>query len=427
MVILLLAIIAKDTAQINDPYILRGFSQGLCLLVGGGWLLFNANTNLLKKYWPVLGYLAVSLLSGLFSPRMSYALIQTASLASVLLFSIAYFESQAKKPGDSVDLYFNTTIFLYGLVCALSLLMIKYNSSIVYSRIGNWSDPTAGIRFEGLFPISGMMAAASGLLVGFVIFRKGKWWWRWPILAAGVICLGLTQSRTFWVAAFVTSVIIWWFYNPKTRNRLIAVTLAAGMVGGSMWLLGTSVDTTNIEKSARVESIENLSGRVTLWELAMENISKRPLVGYGSSVGSYALHNYEGMLGLRDDRSVGHETLHNGYLQTVLDIGVFGLLFYIAIFAVGIRRVVLFDKERKYPAVIYGVLFMAIGNLGESIVYSAAVSHSVVFWCVSVFALYRFGPGTQPVVADSRVGHADPQPGLDLCEVKPQRLLRRRS
>ena len=398
MVILLLSMILKDTAPISDPNIFRVISQTLCLIVGVGWMLGNTSVALLGKYWPLFGYLLVSLISGLLSPRSGYALIQTGSLASVIIFSIAYFESQKTRAYDSSDTYFNVVIFAYSIICTISILFIKLNYSYVYGRIGEWSDLEAGIRFHGLLPISGMMAAASGCLVGYLIFRQGSWWWRWPALAAGLVCLLLTQSRTFWIATLISSMFLWWFYNPKTRAMLVIFTFSASFIFITLLFLGVKFDTSGLEKSARIGSVDNLTGRIPLWTHAMENISKRPIFGYGSTVGSFALHEFSEKIIIksnRTDRSLGHETLHNGYLQTLLDLGILGLFFYVAIFIVSIRRALLGDKLKKYGAVIYGVLFMAIGNLGESIVYSAAVSHSIVFWCVAVFALYRFAPGSQ--------------------------------
>jgi len=397
-VILLLAMVAKDASHINDPYVMRGIAQGLCFIVGVAWMLVHVNITLLKRYWPIFGYLCVSLISGLFSPRMEFALIQTTSLVAVLFFSIAYFESQSKKSIDSSDLYFSTTIIVYAIVCFVSILLIKLAPSVVYGRVGEWDNMRAGVRFRGLFSASGMMGAASGLLIGYVLFIEGKWWWRGPVLAMGLICLALTQSRTFWVAAFITSMFVWWFYKPHIRQLLIAVAIGAVLLAGSLVIFNVSVDSSSVEKEVRVGSIATLSGRLPLWEMGAEAFYKRPFIGYGSTMGSYALRNHTSSnLSDKDKnrsaRSLGTETLHNGYLQTILDLGVLGFFFYVAIFVTAIKRVYRRDTSKKYGAVIYGVMFMAIGNLGESIVYSASVSHSIVFWIVAVFALHRFVPG----------------------------------
>jgi len=400
IVILLLALLAKDASHINDPNnIMRGFAQGLCFLVGVSWMLGHTNLALIKKYWPIFGYLFISLVSGLLSPIMETALIQTASLVAVLFFAIAYFESQSRRPGDPTDLYFNTTILAYAVICSISLLMIKLDPSIAYGIVGQWvENPEAAIRFRGIYPISGMLGAASGLFVGFVLFRQGKWWWRAPVLAVGLACLALTQSRTFWVATFVASILIWWVYRPQYRKLLAAVTIAVGIMVITVELLGLSVDTRDLSKAARAGSLSTLTGRLPLWETAIEDFSKRPFIGYGSTLGSYALrYDSDNTATLvssprREGRSLSAETIHNGYFQTMLDLGVFGGFFYVMIFVIAIRRMYLRDELRRYGAVGYAVVFMAIANMGESIVYSAAVSHSIVFWIAVVFALHRFTP-----------------------------------
>ena len=393
MVILLLAMIVKDTVPVGDPNLLRFVVQALCLFIGTGWILVNLSGSLISKYWPVFGYILISLISGLMSERMEYALMQTASLAAVLFFAIAYFESQRYKPGDSAALYFTTVVFAYIIVCIVSILLIKFGHSIVYGRVGDWFDPRVGSRFRGLFSSAGMMAAASGLLIGFLLFNKYKWWWRLPAMASGLACLALTQSRTFWVATFVAAVITWWFFKPNSKKFLVAFSFGIAVMGISSMVLDVSINAKEVKKAARIDSVENLTGRVPLWEKAMERISKKPLVGYGSAVGSTALHDSSNLISKqnnRDDRSVGHETLHNGYLQTVLDLGIIGLLFYVMIFYVALSRVYRRGRSATNGAIFYGLLFMAVGNLGESIIFSAAVSHSVVFWFVATLALHRF-------------------------------------
>jgi len=394
MVILLSAMIIKDAGHIGDPFILRGFSQVLCLIVGTFWILLNADVSFLKKYWPIFGYCLVSLISGLLSPRMDHALMQTASLTSVLFFAIAYFESQSKKSGDPSKLYFNTTIILYSIACIVSVLLIKLNYSLVYGKVAASFVTNAVVRFNGVYSTPGMMGAASGLLIGFILFRKGKWWWRGPALTAALICLALTTSRTFWVASFVSSIIVWWIYKPQSRKLVAIITVSTCLVAGSLWFIGVSVDTKGVEKSARVSSLSTLTGRIPLWEMAIDGFSKRPIIGYGSTIGAYALrddsgtalYNSEGPSG----QELGRETLHNGYIQSVLDLGALGLFFYVAIFYVAIYRIYHRDKLKLHGSVIYGVLFVVISNFGESVVYSASTSHSIVFWCLVVFGLYRF-------------------------------------
>ena len=396
LVILLLSLIIKDAGQINDPYIFRGIGQGLALLLALIWLVTGMRAAYIKRYWPLFGYLAVSIVSGVFSPRMNYALIQSASLFAVIMFAIAYYESQKGTGKDPANLYFFTVITAYTLICIISIVLIKLNPPVVYSRVGNWLDLRAGMRFSGLFPVSGMMGAASGLLIGFTMFRKGKWYWRTIALGSGLVCLALTQSRTFWVATFATSIIVWWIYKPRARKIQAAVIFLAGVAVVTSMAFNLKLDTASLEKAVRWDSISSLTGRIPLWERSRDAFYNRPIVGYGSAVGSYALTDDGdrpiGMKNEREARSIGHETLHNGYVQSVLDLGMLGLFFYVAIFFVAIRRVYRYDIDRTGGAVLYGVLFMAIGNLGESIVYSASVSHSIVFWCVVVLAFHRFRP-----------------------------------
>lgn len=383
--------VLKDTSQIINPLVLRGVAQGVCLFIGIMWIITHLKIVILLKYWPVFGYLFISIISGIFSPRIEHALLQSASLIAICLFFIAFFEIQSKKKIDSYNLYFNTTIILYAVVCLISILLIKLNYSYVYGRVGNWFDPTVGMRFRGLFAAAGIMAAVSGLLIGLALFKDGKLWWRIPVFFFGFVCLALTQSRTFWVSTFIATVTTLWIYKPRLKAVLVVAVLSSSLILSLIVMTGLSIDTKNIEEVTRSDSISNLSGRTKLWDEAIDRFTESPLIGYGSTIGSYALRGSADKntfnLGKITDRSLSRDTLHNGYLQAILDLGFLGFVFYILIFVIALKRLLTYDRIDSYATVFYIIVFMAIGNLGESIIYSASVSHSIIFWCAVILAL----------------------------------------
>ena len=100
LVILIVALIAKDISYFGDPYIMRGTAQALCLFVGGLWLALHFSASLLKRYWPVLGYLLILCLAIYGTRDPIYVTLQVASLAAIIIFGIAYFEVTKRCTGS---------------------------------------------------------------------------------------------------------------------------------------------------------------------------------------------------------------------------------------------------------------------------------------------------------------------------------------
>ncbi|MEM7096910.1 MAG: O-antigen ligase family protein [Pseudomonadota bacterium] len=389
-VIVLTALVVKDADLIGAPLVVRGISQGLALLVGMYWLLFNINSTHICRYWPVFGYLLISFVSSILSSRMEYAFVQSLSLLATIAFAMAYFQSAPREYERSTSFYFVTVIVAYSAVCIASLILYQVTPSAVYSRVGDWLDPNAGMRFSGIFPTAGMMAVASGLLVGLTLFRRGSMWWRFPLFWVGLGCLALTQSRTFWLATLVAFVATLWIYRPKLRISMLAASMFVVLTAPMIF----SIEDSNFVKAVRLGSIENLTGRIPLWEASFDAFWKKPMLGHGTTVGAQALSDSFETFGNfgkeRDDRSIGRETIHNGYIQSLLDLGIVGFFFYVAVFGVAILRIYSNDVRREYAPAMFGLVFFAVANLGESVVYSASVSHAIVFWFLVVLVLARF-------------------------------------
>jgi len=393
MVILIVAMIAKDASQLNDPYIMRGLAQGLCLLFGLGGIAASVSSSFLKLYWPLLGYLLFIFVSGVFSSSATFALIQATSLMAVILFFIAYYNKLGKNEQDPNKIVFNTIVIAYSIASIISVLMAKINPSLAYGVVGEYMYTTE-VRFKGLFPGAGSMAASAGLLIGFVLLRKGSWWWRVPVLLSAIICLYLTQSRTFWVALIAGLILTWWIYYPHKRGlSMLTLVLAIPICITVFLAFNVQLETKGMEKTARLESISNLSGRMDLWKVGFESAQNRPLIGYGLTMGSLALHDNSGKntsinsSRKADDRSVGRTTLHNGYMQSLLDIGIFGTFFYLSVFFVSLKRLIKQKENREYAPVFFGITFLAISNLGENVIYGASVYHAILFWCLVTFCL----------------------------------------
>jgi O-antigen ligase len=138
---------------------------------------------------------------------------------------------------------------------------------------------------------------------------------------------------------------------------------------------------------ARLDSVANLTGRTELWQAAYRGFRDRPWFGYGFTMGGVGLEDDTAVPSDADPTQYSRQTLHNGYIQSVMDAGVIGFFFYLMTLLMAIGRIVRFDSKRRFPEALYVLLFLSIANLGESVVYSGSVFQSLSFWVFAIFAL----------------------------------------
>lgn len=400
LIVLIVALVAKDTSQLNDPYIMRGIAQGLCMGAGGIWLLSHISSTLLKKYWPVFAYLAALLVGAIWTAASQYVFLQLASLAAVLWFFVAYFEHRAMDAQHAVGTLIDTTVMVYFTVAVLSLMVIITHPTIAYGATGY-----AGMefRFRGLFPKAGMLASAAGVTIGLAWFSGYRTPIKLIVLAVCGMCLALTLSRTFWVALALGGFTTYWVYHKLGRRWIVVALLVSASAGLAMKSLDVSLDFSNA-KFLRVETISNLTGRVLLWEQGLLAFYHSPYVGYGYTVGATGLHfseNKNGQSGENIDatRDIGRMTLHSGYLQSLLDAGAIGTLFYLAIIAVALRNMMKQADTPRNRAVFFGLTFLAISNISQNVIYSASVYDSVLFFGLAIFAMSIGKTESQPEMA----------------------------
>lgn len=381
LIILIVALILKDISHLNDPYVMRGIAQAICLVFGVVWVSSNINSKIIKYYWPVFSYFFILLISMLFAKSIFYVSFQVISLLGVVLFSIAYFEN-AKCTSNGHDAFINVSIYMYLVACVLSVLIIPLLPSYAFDLLYGGE-----LRFRGLFSKSSMVAAAGGILFGLSLYgykNNKKKYIKYSAIFFGLLCVLLTQSRTFWISLFVASALTTYFYYPRFKKYALISIIFGAIVGVGIMSTGVSYDAKVTEEVLRVDSVSNLSGRLGLWQEAIENLNGRQLyIGYGFTAGAEGLGFVEGL----DSRQTGKTTLHNGYIQSLMDSGLLGAFFYILIIFLSLKNMMLKDKARLYPYMFFVLIYLSVSNLGEATIYTASVYHSIVFWFVAVFAL----------------------------------------
>jgi O-Antigen ligase len=407
LIVLVVALIAKDTSQLNDPYIMRGVAQSICLVVGGVWVVGNLSGRLLSRYWPVWGYLAALILSAGWNAAPFYVWLQFASLAAVLLFYVAYFEANAKQEDSGVGLLLDAVTALYALVAALSLLVMFTHPKIAYGAVDNGLAGTE-FRFRGLFPKAGMLASAAGFTIGAAWFARRSALLKATVIAVCGVCLALTQARTLWVA-LPTGILAVYAMDRHTGTKWLRLGFGLFVVA-LLWLGVKAFDVTLDVSQARflrTESLTSLTGRALLWQEGLKAFYRQPVLGYGYTAGASGLMSSSGRAasdeaGIDSTRDLGKTTLHSGYLQSLLDSGIVGTIFYLAIIAVPLVRLARHRLATpRDRAVFFGLVFFAVANAGQNVIYSASVFDSLLFFGLAIYAMAprRQHGGSQMAVA----------------------------
>jgi O-antigen ligase len=385
---LIVGLLFKDLAFVGDRYVIRTIVELTSLLVGAYWLMTHASIPLLRRQSLLIVYLSVLLLSAFVSSDPFFVILQIATLAAVVVFSFAYFAED--DVGAAITPVLVAALAAYGLVLAGSLFYAQFAPTLAFEY--GWGDAQA--RFHGLFGEPAELGMVAGLTIGLACFLRTSWLLRLPALGVALVCVYLTFSRTFWVAVVVSVVATLWIYKPKVRVPMViaAALVAAALVGNVDTIVKSN------ERLLRADSLTNLSGRTEIWEAALDAFKERPVLGYGFTLGADGIVNSRWIKGLsHSDQVVKTPTLHNGYVQALLDSGALGLALYCSIIVGALVRLWRKDAAKQYAPVMYVLVFSMIGNVGETYIFGAAQSHQALYWMLAVLAL-----GLEPAVSGRR-------------------------
>jgi len=149
-----------------------------------------------------------------------------------------------------------------------------------------------------------------------------------PLGAAVVI----SMTRSVWIAAYLAVPLIGWIDRPR-RALVLSVTAAVTVAGLAAFLFLPATSSFR----ERAVSVEPVSGRLLMYEIAGELALERPLTGYGSGGPSRRAARRKLLVrgGAGADLAPGQ--FHDTFLMTVVEWGLPGLLALVAILALFVR------------------------------------------------------------------------------------------
>ncbi|MEM9412816.1 MAG: O-antigen ligase family protein [Planctomycetota bacterium] len=332
---------------------------GIC----GGLFLLLPNRQKLR--WGgivtmlMVGYLFYTGASTFWSvhPRVS-----AAKFAVLLFFSLASF-------GLAKQLNMRELATLFVTVC-LAYIFIGIVAELV---LGNFTPHKKDYRFVGTcHPNTLAVYGSFCCLVSLVYFNKIPNMNRVFIILflVGISALVMSKSRTtlagFGLASLATIVLT---FKPNHRVLAISTTmLLLVLMGLSLTLSRSNVRAAAAEKLAmgRTKDVSTLTGRLPLWEVLLESVEEKPLIGHGY----LAYWDKERIEILSDLLKWEIPHGHNMYIDVLLDGGIIGLLLFASIIvagllATGFRSIYYFDHD---ALLVFGFLtFAVIHGFAESL------------------------------------------------------------
>lgn len=195
----------------------------------------------------------------------------------------------------------------------------------------------------------------------WAIHRLGRllWWGLWAFFSAALL---LTQSRAGLVAGGLASLLTLLLAGRQGGFPLLLTALAALAavdVLGTARLLDLLALPGDGGAAGRLLADPNVTGRFVIWQRALHAIVAAPITGVGlAGFHHLAQQPYPPLPHFVPDPDITHA--HNLFLQVALDLGLPGLLAYLALLAVaGWHLLRLLRRTRGHPAAYFWTVGIA--------------------------------------------------------------------
>lgn len=256
-----------------------------------------------------------------------------------------------------------------------------------------------------------MLALAA---LGAAWLKRDRPWLRRLLIAAGLVGLALSKSRTT-LFSLLAATALAAVLNARGMQRWLVLSLGVAaicVVGIAANFISVSdVERTfDVASMGRRENVSSLTGRLPLWDELWKAAEKRPLAGhgYGGFWGEKNVLKYSGIFAWH----IPHA--HNGYLDLMLAVGVFGALLYVA-WVVATAVVAAVRHETSGDAaelfVVSLLAFSLLHAVTESKFPGAGIGAFFVMMTMAAVAIRT------PGIAANRCLSAEPWRGLDDGEI----------
>lgn len=345
-----------------------------------GWARRRGSLNRL-----LLGSGALLPLLGILGLPGSYDRVATSERVTALVISFCLFllvSATARRRGM---LWWSVLVYASLATGAATLGLVGAEWSLVSDKIPLLSNLTANLRVlihtdPPLHPniLAGALLWPLPLMISFPFLVRDQL----PqgalrrtsrlVMATGTFLVPgvflLTQSRTAFLALAVTGALVALCFGNRRTRRVAGVVLLA-LFASVFFLVFDRAHRGGDEATRRVDSLE---ARAEIWERGLSLAAERPLLGIGMDAFSHVVHRLrpfeQGSLQsdlIAPDERIGHA--HNLYLQTVLDLGIFGLCALLALLGSSLAVLRTVWRETRDPSIRCVAIALASGLVANSL------------------------------------------------------------
>ncbi len=141
----------------------------------------------------------------------------------------------------------------------------------------------------------------------------------------------LTQSRSGYIGLAAGLAMMLMVGMPKRWRRWLAVGMIVGLIGlGAILWRGGANQAVQTSLAGAVLPFDSVDGRLEIWSRAIYGIQDFPFTGMGMNTFRHVMPMLYPLFTVGPDVDVGHA--HNEFLQAALDLGLPGLIAFIALY-----------------------------------------------------------------------------------------------
>ncbi len=268
----------------------------------------------------------------------------------------------------SVDIFRNEKIraleFFYGGavgVAVLALLSYSFNQ-ITYDG-----------RLAGIFNSPNYLAMylAPAIIVGAVLFQENR---KNYALSLAIISLALylTYSFTAWAAVVAVLAGLFFLSGQQRKNKKLLAGIL--ILGGLVFLLQTK--TVKLNALLDLNARSSLVSRSMIWESAGKIITDNPFWGIGAGNFQEKYLEYQKYFPPYLEWAVPHP--HNLYLAFYLYSGITGLVSFLLLIFIWIKKIILQKKGAVFLMAIGIIIYFLLHGLADTTYFKNDLA--VIFW-----------------------------------------------
>jgi exopolysaccharide production protein ExoQ len=308
-----------------------------------GWLI-----------WLLMGF---AILSISWSVLPNITLSRVIALVGTIVFSL-YFASRYTIK-EQIELI-GWTLGITGVMSLVFSLALPQYGQMTGVHFGLW---------RGAYPhknVLGKIMVVASLSFLVLAFRKQKQqyiYWGFFVLSVFLLLMSKSSSPLINLIILITA----FFILPMIRWRysMMIPTLAAISL---ISIVLYSALNSNANLIANIFNKDlTLTGRTDLWTLVLDKIGQQPWLGYG--FGAF-WHGFDGPSAyIWSAIAFEAPNAHNGYLDLLLELGVFGFVIYLMQFVVGCLKAISYIRFNRtsdglWPGLV--LIYTFLSNLTES-------------------------------------------------------------